>query len=227
MPPKSKSSTSSVRRLKSSDSASSLKQGTLPFLSKRTASGTDDKGKLSRTPSRVPSPPLKKKLEEREESIEDAATASSSSESESEGDEPERIVVVPRPSPAKRIRSNLAKSTSFAPVEDLETPQVVNREALDVEDKAGKWNKHYGDVRRKMGNLKPIHAKGQSKVHHILRVFDLSDEYGPCIGVTRLDRWERAAALGLNPPPEVREILTTKQGFEEDEFKQSVFYGEV
>jgi DNA polymerase delta, subunit 4 len=28
-------------------------------------------------------------------------------------------------------------------------------------------------------------------------------EYGPCVGVTRLERWERAAALGLNPPPEV------------------------
>ena len=63
-------------------------------------------------------------------------------------------------------------------------------------------------------------------VDYILRVFDLyvlrlfllyssfscrfnisdnrSDEYGPCIGVPRLLRWERAHALGLNPPQEVR-----------------------
>ncbi len=27
-----------------------------------------------------------------------------------------------------------------------------------------------------------------------------SYEYGPCIGMTRLQRWERADALGLNPP---------------------------
>ena len=30
-----------------------------------------------------------------------------------------------------------------------------------------------------------------------------SFEYGPCVGVTRLERWERAFALGLNPPDEV------------------------
>jgi hypothetical protein len=30
-----------------------------------------------------------------------------------------------------------------------------------------------------------------------------SYEYGPCVGVTRLERWERAAALGLSPPVEV------------------------
>ena len=30
-----------------------------------------------------------------------------------------------------------------------------------------------------------------------------TDEYGPCVGVPRLQRWERAHALGLNPPPEV------------------------
>ncbi len=34
-------------------------------------------------------------------------------------------------------------------------------------------------------------------------MFDLSYEYGPCVGVTRLERWERALALGLNPPAEV------------------------
>ena len=64
-----------------------------------------------------------------------------------------------------------------------------------------------------------VHAKDQSPVHHILRIFDLyvlcllrlgclytfacrSYEYGPCVGVTRMERWERAAALGLNPPVE-------------------------
>ena len=30
-----------------------------------------------------------------------------------------------------------------------------------------------------------------------------SSEYGPCIGMTRLERWERAKSLGLNPPTEV------------------------
>ncbi|KAL2941393.1 DNA polymerase delta subunit 4 [Bienertia sinuspersici] len=31
--------------------------------------------------------------------------------------------------------------------------------------------------------------------------------YGPCIGLTRLDRWNRANKLGLNPPKEVEALL--------------------
>lgn len=40
-------------------------------------------------------------------------------------------------------------------------------------------------------------------VADILRVFDLTSKYGPCVGVTRLQRWERAKKWGLNPPDEV------------------------
>ncbi|XP_021256879.1 DNA polymerase delta subunit 4 [Numida meleagris] len=41
----------------------------------------------------------------------------------------------------------------------------------------------------------------------MLRRFDLAWEYGPCTGITRLQRWERAQALGLSPPAPVREAL--------------------
>ncbi|KAJ4777428.1 DNA polymerase delta subunit 4 [Rhynchospora pubera] len=40
-----------------------------------------------------------------------------------------------------------------------------------------------------------------------LRQFDMDMKYGPCIGVGRLERWERAAAMGLHPPLHVREVL--------------------
>ncbi len=33
-------------------------------------------------------------------------------------------------------------------------------------------------------------------------------DYGPCVGVTRLERWERAKALDLNPPEEVSLYFT-------------------
>lgn len=32
----------------------------------------------------------------------------------------------------------------------------------------------------------------------------MTSKYGPCAGITRLDRWDRAKKLGLNPPEEVR-----------------------
>lgn len=41
----------------------------------------------------------------------------------------------------------------------------------------------------------------------ILKNFDLTLEFGPCTGITRLERWERAQKHGLNPPDEVKDIL--------------------
>ncbi|KAF8806895.1 hypothetical protein BYT27DRAFT_7190586 [Phlegmacium glaucopus] len=94
---------------------------------------------------------------------------------------------------------------------------------LDVKDR--KWNKHHAEVRNKMGHLPTIHAGNQNKIDEILRVFDLSYEYGPCVGIPRLERWERAQALGLNPPKEVYDILNTKQG--STLYSQSVLCDEV
>ncbi|PFX29653.1 DNA polymerase delta subunit 4-like [Stylophora pistillata] len=41
----------------------------------------------------------------------------------------------------------------------------------------------------------------------MLKEFDLDSEFGPCIGITRLQRWERAKEYGLFPPEEVKEII--------------------
>ncbi|GMH16030.1 hypothetical protein Nepgr_017871 [Nepenthes gracilis] len=41
----------------------------------------------------------------------------------------------------------------------------------------------------------------------LLRQFDMNMAYGPCIGMTRLARWERAHRLGLNPPRNVETLL--------------------
>ncbi|XP_056227456.1 DNA polymerase delta subunit 4 [Seriola aureovittata] len=40
-----------------------------------------------------------------------------------------------------------------------------------------------------------------------LRQFDLDWRFGPCTGITRLQRWERAKLHGLNPPEEIRYLL--------------------
>nr|ACO07728.1 DNA polymerase subunit delta 4 [Oncorhynchus mykiss] len=40
-----------------------------------------------------------------------------------------------------------------------------------------------------------------------LRQFDQDWRYGPCTGISRLQRWERAAQHGLNPPQEIRDML--------------------
>ncbi|KAE8684707.1 DNA polymerase delta subunit 4 [Hibiscus syriacus] len=40
-----------------------------------------------------------------------------------------------------------------------------------------------------------------------LREFDMNMAYGPCLGITRLARWERAQRLGLDPPKEIHCLL--------------------
>ncbi|XVF56655.1 hypothetical protein PTKIN_Ptkin06aG0137700 [Pterospermum kingtungense] len=41
----------------------------------------------------------------------------------------------------------------------------------------------------------------------VLRQFDMDMAYGPCLGITRLARWERAQKLGLKPPKEIENLL--------------------
>eukprot|EP00794_Sanderia_malayensis_P014034 gene14033-15493_t len=41
----------------------------------------------------------------------------------------------------------------------------------------------------------------------MLRQFDLEAEYGPCIGITRIERWERAEKFGLSPPKSVKKLI--------------------
>lgn len=45
----------------------------------------------------------------------------------------------------------------------------------------------------------------------ILRLFDMTSKFGPCIGLPRLTRWHRAHRLGLEPPIEVLAVLLQEE----------------
>ncbi|OAX79680.1 hypothetical protein ACJ72_05998 [Emergomyces africanus] len=58
------------------------------------------------------------------------------------------------------------------------------------------------------GRLAPrVHQEHLTMHEKILRHFDLSNQYGPCIGIARIKRWRRAQMLNLNPPIEVLAVL--------------------
>ncbi|EGN97041.1 hypothetical protein SERLA73DRAFT_185334 [Serpula lacrymans var. lacrymans S7.3] len=210
----SKRSASSLNKKTKSTNSTPMKQASLSFSSaKRTNSNISTQGNK----------PLKRSssLVHRKSEGEEGAGSEDIIEVSSEDD---------HGITAKKVRVSLRKSDARgtwvkqgSPV----TSVVIKKEALDPNDKAGRWRKHYDAVRGKMDNMEPIHSAGQTKVHEILRVFDMSYEYGPCVGMSRLERWERADVHGLSPPIEVREILSTKEGMENDEFSQCVLYGEV
>ncbi|KAG0323030.1 hypothetical protein BG000_002730 [Podila horticola] len=53
-----------------------------------------------------------------------------------------------------------------------------------------------------------FHQADLSEQEKLLRQFDLSSKYGPCTDMTRMERWERAFTLGLNPPQHIKDTLS-------------------
>ncbi|MEJ1289358.1 polymerase (DNA-directed) delta 4 [Cricetulus griseus] len=56
----------------------------------------------------------------------------------------------------------------------------------------------------------------------LLRQFDLAWQYGPCTGITRMQRWHRAEQMGLKPPLEVHQVLKTHS--EDPRFQFSLWH---
>lgn len=56
-------------------------------------------------------------------------------------------------------------------------------------------------------SVKRTSKTGFEKDLEILREFDLTWEYGPSMGITRLERWKRAEKHGLNPSQKVRQLI--------------------
>ncbi|OCK90375.1 uncharacterized protein K441DRAFT_643633 [Cenococcum geophilum 1.58] len=56
-----------------------------------------------------------------------------------------------------------------------------------------------------------VHQQALGLHEKVLREWDTSGQYGPCIGVARMKRWKRAHRLGLNPPLEVLAVLLKEQ----------------
>ncbi|KAF9512948.1 hypothetical protein BS47DRAFT_1382744 [Hydnum rufescens UP504] len=135
----------------------------------------------------------------------------------------------PIKSPKKVVKDKASNSLTNTHVIQVSSPED-NVEYMPLDPGARldekRYTKYHRSLKPKFGIAAPVHVEEQSKVHQILRTFDLSYEYGPCIGVSRLTRWERAYKLGLNPPSEVKEILDTHEGQTLDDIKEPVFFSE-
>ncbi|KAJ5388741.1 hypothetical protein N7509_011282 [Penicillium cosmopolitanum] len=137
--------------------------------------------------------------------------------------------------PRRRTAASGQSTLSFAPkphVADLVVRQHVKpaaQESLSEEDKrALKMSKQ--DLNRywkkeEQGRLAPrVHQKDLAMEEKILRHFDLSNQYGPCIGIARIQRWRRANKLKLNPPLEVLAVLLKNEEIENGPIWMSCFH---
>ncbi|KAK3490217.1 DNA polymerase delta, subunit 4-domain-containing protein [Neurospora hispaniola] len=86
------------------------------------------------------------------------------------------------------------------------------------------WNKI--DSARMASTVHKKHTQDLTTGEKVLRYFDVSSHYGPCIGITRLKRWQRAEKLGLNPPLEVLAILL-KEGEGENKASERAHMDEL
>ena len=57
----------------------------------------------------------------------------------------------------------------------------------------------------------------------VLKTFDLTSKYGPCCGMTRLERYDRAAGLGLDPPKKVLEVIQ-RRGVDDPRWRECVWF---
>jgi len=56
-----------------------------------------------------------------------------------------------------------------------------------------------------------VHQEDLKDEEKVLRLFDMSSQFGPAIGIARMKRWVRANKLGLNPPIEVLAVLLKEE----------------
>ncbi|KAL2160154.1 hypothetical protein VTH06DRAFT_1809 [Thermothelomyces fergusii] len=121
-------------------------------------------------------------------------------------EEEEEEEKTPVPSDDEQLQK--AQPTAVA---SAQRPSEAEVEAAKITDRAIEqyWNGIENSRKAKAVHRK--HTGGLTTGEKVLRYFDVNSQYGPCVGITRLKRWQRAQRLGLNPPIEVLAVLLKEE----------------
>ena len=90
-------------------------------------------------------------------------------------------------------------------------PFRATRHSRATAEKAAKTAAVSGGLVGGVSSGTTLSAPEIAAVNELLRQFDMTYRYGPCVGITRTTRWERARRLGLDPPSEVIEALRNER----------------
>ncbi|KAJ3300195.1 hypothetical protein HK104_003423 [Borealophlyctis nickersoniae] len=64
----------------------------------------------------------------------------------------------------------------------------------------------------------------KEKTIEMLKAFDLNYSWGPCVGLTRSERWERAKKLELEPPEDIGLLLSTSLAKDDPDIREALWY---
>ncbi|PBP25697.1 DNA polymerase delta [Diplocarpon rosae] len=132
------------------------------------------------------------------------------------------------PSPLGRTVSVPVAESEVRPGLDIDTRHVssaaavaqqarveLQRDKSAAEEQAEKVSEtqiqRYWRAREDERMTKRVHQEDLGVEEKILRLFDMSSQYGPAIGNARMKRWVRANKLGLSPPIEVLAVLLREE----------------
>ncbi|KAG9248675.1 putative DNA polymerase delta subunit 4 [Calycina marina] len=101
---------------------------------------------------------------------------------------------------ASQAAIELAKPVKEKSIEELQAEKLTDGQI-----------KKYWKAREAERQAPRVHQAGLGVEEKILRLFDMSSQYGPAIGIARMKRWVRANKLGLAPPIEVLAVLLREE----------------
>ncbi|KAF4126344.1 DNA polymerase delta subunit 4 [Geosmithia morbida] len=111
-----------------------------------------------------------------------------------------------REEPKEKEEEEEEEEEEEATKEEVELPRK-SEAVVRAENVTDKAIEQYWRAIEKERIAPRVHQGDLGRNEKILRYFDVSSRYGPCIGMSRMRRWERAERLGLNPPVEVLAVL--------------------
>lgn len=120
--------------------------------------------------------------------------------------EPEPQLQSPTTEDVEEIEAQLPEEAQAAPPEAEKSAAELNAEKVTDAQIKRYWK---GVEAARIS--KRVHQEDLSQAEKVLRYFDVSSQYGPCIGIPRAKRWYRAEKLGLNPPIEVLAVLLKEE----------------
>ncbi|GAA5986791.1 hypothetical protein JCM5350_005240 [Sporobolomyces pararoseus] len=122
-------------------------------------------------------------------------------------------------SSSKKVTSSTSSNVTAS--KQQQQKKVKSAAEDNKKELSGLYGRLYKDAKKKMGP--PIHRDGMDDIETILLQFDHEESFGPCSRISRLERFERAQKLGLNPDPEIGDILRSQEGKNRKEYSESVF----